>query len=936
MKKALSLILLLFTFSVAQAQQEPLKLRELKENSIVKNIPFENIGPTVMSGRAIDVAVNPNNPTEFYVAYASGGLWHTTNNGSSFTPILDNYPTQNIGDITVHWQSRTIYVGTGENNSSRSSYAGIGILKSTDNGKTWEHIGLDNSQHIGRVLVNPNNKDEVVVGVLGALYTPNQERGIYKTLDGGKTWKKNLFVDDLSGMIDVQHAPNNFNIMYASSWTKDRKAWNFNGNGNNSAIYKSTDAGTTWSRISTKKSGFPTGNGVGRIGLAVFNENVVYALHDNQARRPNTKKDTKKRGLDKADFKTMTETEFLALSDKKLNGYLKMNGFQEKYRAENVKQMVRSGNVKPIDLAKYIENANTMLFDTPVIGAEVYKSTDGGMTWNKTHDDYLDDLFYSYGYYFGEVRVDLQNENSIYVMGVPILKSKDAGKTFTSISKENVHADHQALWVNPKKSGHLINGNDGGLNMSYDDGETWEKLNVNPVGQFYTINVDNESPYNVYGGLQDNGVWVGASTSRLNKRWQQSGENPYKSIMGGDGMQIQIDNRNADIVYTGYQFGNYYRINRDSGKRTYIQPKHKLGESPYRFNWQTPILLSSHNQDILYLGGNKLMRSLNQGKDWEAISKDLTKGGKKGNVAFGTLTTISESPFQFGLIYTGSDDGLVQITKNSGATWSVISNNLPQDLWVTRVIASKYKKERVYVTLNGYRNDMFKSYVYISEDFGATWKAITNGVASSPVNVIKEDLEDENILYLGTDNGAYVSLNKGENWNAFANNLPAVAVHDLVLQRANGDLLLGTHGRSIYKTNIEALQSYNANKSSQDITIFDLKPVAHSSRWGSAWSKWIEPNVPSFKISFYAKKNQAVKLEILSEEKRTLNAFNIKSDKGFNTFDYDVTLNKKGVKNLLKENTSIDIEPAKNGKSYLPKGNYFVRINGLEKAFEVK
>ena len=316
-----------------------------------------------------------------------------------------------------------------------------------------------------------------------------------------------------------------------------------------------------------------------------------------------------------------------------------------------------------------------MLFDTPVIGAEVYKSMDGGATWKKTHDDYLDDLFYSYGYYFGEVRVDLQDENHIYVMGVPILKSKDAGKSFISISKENVHADHQTLWVNPNKTGHLINGNDGGLNMSYDDGETWEKLNVNPVGQFYTINVDNESPYNVYGGLQDNGVWVGSSTSKLNKQWQQTGENPYQSIMGGDGMQIQIDNRNAEIVYTGYQFGNYYRINRDSGKRTYIQPKHNLGESPYRFNWQTPILLSPHNQDILYLGGHKLMRSLNQGNDWDAISKDLTKGGKKGNVAFGTLTTISESPFQFGLIYTGSDDGLIQVTKNSGATWEIISNN---------------------------------------------------------------------------------------------------------------------------------------------------------------------------------------------------------------------------------------------------------------------
>ncbi len=936
MEKILSLIVVLISFISARGQQEPSKLLELQKTSIVKNIPFENIGPTVMSGRAIDVDVNPNNPSEFYVAYASGGLWHTTNNGSSFKPILDNYPTQNIGDIAVHWESRTIYVGTGENNSSRSSYAGIGILKTVDNGENWEHIGLSDSHHIGRILVNPNDKDEVVVGALGSLYTPNQERGIYKSRDGGKTWTKNLFLDNETGIIDVQHAPNNFNIIYASSWTKERKAWNFNGSGNNSAIFKSVDAGKTWERISTKKSGFPTGSGVGRIGLAVFNENILYALHDNQARRSVTKKETKKRGLVKDDFKTMSEPEFLALSDKKLNGYLKMNGFQEKYRAENVKQMVRSGNVKPIDLAKYIENANTMLFDTPVIGAEVYKSMDGGATWKKTHDDYLDDLFYSYGYYFGEVRVDLQDENHIYVMGVPILKSKDAGKSFISISKENVHADHQTLWVNPNKTGHLINGNDGGLNMSYDDGETWEKLNVNPVGQFYTINVDNESPYNVYGGLQDNGVWVGSSTSKLNKQWQQTGENPFKNIMGGDGMQIQIDNRNAEIVYTGYQFGNYYRINRDSGKRTYIQPKHNLGESPYRFNWQTPILLSPHNQDILYLGGHKLMRSLNQGNDWDAISKDLTKGGKKGNVAFGTLTTISESPFQFGLIYTGSDDGLIQVTKNSGATWEIVSNNLPQDLWVTRVIASQHKKERVYVTLNGYRNDDFTSYVYVSEDFGLTWKAIVKGLASAPVNVIKEDLRDANILYLGTDNGAYVSFDKGSNWNVFVKNLPAVAVHDLVLQKFSNDLLLGTHGRSIYKTNIAFLQAYNKNKTSQDISVFELRPLAHSQRWGSSWSKWLEPNVPSLKIPFYSSKNQAVKLEILSKEKQVLNVFNINVDKGFASFDYDVSLNRKGVKNLLKESISSDIKPAKNGINYLPIGHYFVRLNGCEEAFEIK
>jgi len=928
------ILLVTLVFSV-EAQQEAMNLQQHKENSIVKNIDFENIGPTVMSGRVVDVEVNPNNNAEFYVAYASGGVWHTTNNGSSFTPILDNYPTQNVGDIAMHWDSKTLYVGTGENNSSRSSYAGIGILKTTDNGESWDYLGLPESHHIGRILINPNNENDVVVGVLGHLYTPNQERGIYRTVDGGKTWQKTLFVNDVSGIIDVQHAPNNFNIMFASSWTKDRKAWNFNGNGNNSAIYKSTDAGKTWKLISTEESGFPTGIGVGRIGLAVYNDDIIYALHDSQFRRPNKASKENKRSLDKDDFKSMSVEEFLKLGDKKLNTFLKMNGFQEKYRAENVKQMVRSGNVKPVDLANYLEDANSMLFDTPVVGAEVFKSTDGGKTWKKTHNDYLDDLFYSYGYYFGEIRVDLQNENNIYVMGVPILKSKNGGKSFESISRENVHADHQALWVNPKKSGHLINGNDGGLNMSYDDGETWEKLNVNPVGQFYTVAVDNETPYNVYGGLQDNGVWVGSNTARINKAWQQSGENPFTSIMGGDGMQIQIDNRDANIVYTGYQFGNYYRINRKNNDQKYIQPKHQLGESPYRFNWQTPILLSSHNQDILYLGGNKLMRSLNKGDDWEAISEDLTKGGKKGNVAFGTLTSISESPFQFGLIYTGSDDGLVQLTKNAGANWEVISHNLPQDLWVSRVIASKHKKERVFVTLNGYRNDDFNTYIYKSDDYGKTWEAINNGVSKSPVNVIKEDLEDENMLYLGTDNAAYVTFYLGKKWHAFAEDLPAVAVHDLVLQKEANDLVLGTHGRSIYKANIEALRHYKRASSNNDVTIFEIQPISYSSRWGSSWSKWLEPYEPSMSISFYSNRAQEVSLKILSEEKKTLNTFKVKADKGFNTFKYDVSLSPKGFKSLMKENTSLDIKPAKNGKNYLPKGSYFIEINDVESKFEI-
>ena len=941
----LSFVFILSTF-IAFSQQtstsaetitQALELKKkLAKTSLVKNVAFENIGPTVMSGRVVDLSVNPENPTEFYVGYASGGVWHTVNNGTTFTPILDSSNTQNVGDIAVDWKNRTIWVGTGENNSSRSSYAGIGILKSTDNGKTWQNMGLTDSHHIGRILINPNNPDEVVIGVTGHLYSLNQERGIYKTIDGGQTWSQKLYVDDMSGIIDLQTNPNNYNLMFASSWTKDRKAWDFNGSGNNSAIYKSTDAGNTWTKVSTENSGFPTGNGVGRIGLAVFDDNIVYAVHDSQFRRPSENKKDDSKILSKDDFKTMSTDTFLNLEDKKLNAYLKMNGFQEKYRAENVKQMVRSGNAKPIDLAKYIEDANSMLFDTPVIGTEVYKSTDGGKTWNKTHDDYLDDIYYSYGYYFGHIYVAPNNADNIYIYGVPIVKSKDGGKTFKSISAENVHADHHALWINPKNPNHLINGNDGGVNITYDDGENWIKNNSPSVGQFYAINVDNEKPYNVYGGLQDNGVWVGANNAREDKSWHQRGQYPWKGIMGGDGMQIQIDSRDHNIVYTGYQFGNYYRLNLDTEEDAYIQPKHELGENPYRFNWQTPILLSPHNQDILYLGGNKLMRSMNQGNDWTAISEDLTNGGKKGNVAYGTLTSISESPFQFGLIYTGSDDGLIHVTKNAGSSWAKISNSLPKDLWVSRVIASKHKKERVYITLNGYRFDDFKAYTYMSNDYGQTWKDISSNIPASPVNVIREDFEIENILYLGTDNGVYVSFNQGQRWEIFNEGLPNVAVHDIVIQPRAKDLLIGTHGRSIYKTNISELQMMNGTTLSNAITLFKVDDVRHSSRWGSSWGKWYDVYEPEIELAFYSNASEEKIVKILSEKGTLLNQMKVDSDKGFNYTNYDVTLTEKGRKALLKENTSIEIEKAKNDIYYLPKGTYTIQIGNEKTSFEVK
>ncbi|MBT8317240.1 MAG: glycosyl hydrolase [Lutibacter sp.] len=920
MKKSFLFFSLLFLSLIINAQ-----------SSIVQNVPFTNIGPSIMSGRIVAIDVNPNNPIEFYAAYASGGLWYTNNNGTSFSPIADNAPTQNMGAIAVDWEHGTIWIGTGESNSSRSSYAGIGMLKSTDKGNSWQHVGLEDSQHIGKIIINKNNPDEVVVGVIGHLYTPNAERGIYKTTDGGKTWKNVLFINENTGVIDISVSPTNPNILYAASWERERKAWNFDGDGENSGIYKSEDAGTSWTKITSEDRGFPTGSGIGRIGLATYNDTIIYALLDNQFTRPEEKK-KKVIGYIKDNFRDMSQDAFLKLDDKKLNAFLKDNNFPKKYTAENVKQSVKKGKIKPIDLVTYLEDANYVLLNSEVIGAELYKSEDGGKTWKKTHKDYLDGVYSSYGYYFGTIGVNTSNQNKIYIGGVPLLKSDDGGKTFKAIGKENVHSDHQAIWVNSKLEGHLINGNDGGLNITYDDGENWIKNNAQSVGQFYSVNVDNQKPYNVYGGLQDNGVWFGPSNYKASKNWEDSGQYPYKMIGGGDGMQVQIDSRDHNVMYSGSQFGYYYRVNLKTEDYLDIHPTHELGDSPYRYNWQTPILLSPHNQDILYMGANKLLRSMDKGETFVVISGDLTTGGKKGNVAYGTLTTISESAFQFGLIYVGSDDGYIHITKNGGGTWERISDNLPKDLWVSRVIASQHQKERVYATLNGYRNDDFKPYIFVSEDFGKTWKNIMSNLPNSSINVIKEDNEDENMLYVGTDNGVYVSFDRGDNWHLFSNGLPKVAVHDLVIQNEAKDLVIGTHGRSIYKASVAPLQHYNTIKN-EAITLFEIPSIQYSSRWGSAWNKWIKPYEPSATIPYYVMNSGKYVVEVLTEDSTNLMSFNINAVKGYNYFDYDLSVTEDRVTNYFFKN-DISVKQAKNEKYYLPKGNYIIKISGDRQSAE--
>lgn len=829
-KTFLSLLMISSFFAQAQVKPTPASERlksieirkQLSTESPANKTAFRNIGPTVQSGRVVDMDINPADPTEFYVAYATGGLWQTTNNGMSFTPIFDSEDIIGIGDIAVNWKTREIWVGTGEVNSSRSTYAGLGVYKSADNGKTWTWLGLPESHHIGEIKLHSTDPNTAWVAVLGHLYSPNKERGIYKTTDGGKTWKQTLYVDENTGAVDLDINPSNPNELYAGMWYRTRKAWNFEESGKSGGIFKSTDGGETWQKISVEGAGFPTGDGVGRIGLAVYpkNPNIVYAVVDNNESRPTTARagnaatsDTGAYTLNT--FQGITKEQFAALDDKKLNTFIRSPRYRlpAEYTAANIKEGVASGKYSPNVIWDYFYDANAAITAAAVKGCELYRSDDGGKTWKKTHNDFIN-IYSSYGYYFGKVFVSPVDENKVVLTGVDLLMSSDGGKKFTSIDGPSVHSDHHAFWFSSTKDGHVINGNDGGLNMSYDYGKNWSKLNSPSVGQFYAIEVDMATPYNVYGGLQDNGTWYGSSKNMENIGWHGTGNYAYKSINGGDGMQVQVDWRDNRTVYSGSQFGNYNRqtigapASGERGPRgTMVKPNRALGESALRFNWQSPIVLSRHNQDVFYFGSNKFHRSFNKGENMVAMSGDLTTNPQQGDVPFGTLSTISESPVRFGLIYTGSDDGLIHVTKDGGYSWTNINGKLPKGLYVSRVVASKFKESRVYVTLNGYRNDYFNALVYVSDDYGTTWKQIAKDLPYESVNVLREDPVNENILYIGTDGGLYVSLNGGNSCIMWNKGLPySIPVHDIAIHARDNEIVLGTHGRSLYVASLSEIQ----------------------------------------------------------------------------------------------------------------------------------
>ncbi|MBL0357334.1 MAG: glycosyl hydrolase [Chitinophagaceae bacterium] len=799
------------------------KRKLLETNSLLKDISFRNIGPTQMNGRVVDIEVNPADPTEFYVAYATGGLWHTTNNGLSFDPLFDKEDVISIGDIAVNWKSKMIWVGTGEANSSRSSYSGNGVYKSSDNGKSWECLGLPESHHIGEIILHPANDYIAWVAVLGHLYSPNKERGVYKTTDGGKTWKQTLRVDDNTGAVEMDINLKDPNELYACAWYRTRRAWDFVPFGTTSGIYKSYDGGDSWKLITAAGSGFPAGEKVGRCGVAVSQKNpqVVYAVVDNNA--INSKPDTSSKKIDTSkyrvkDFKAISKEKFAVLDNNKLDTFLIYNDFPKKYTAAGLKELVATGKLKPTDVYDWLV-ADDGFQNDGIYGCEVYRSDDAGMHWKKMNEKDIG-VFSSYGYYFGKIYVSPADENKVITFGTGIIVSNDGGKTFTQVDKDNTHGDWHSCWIDPNRDSHWIGGNDGGCNITYDNGKKWFKSASVPAGQFYNIAVDNATPYNVYGGLQDNGVWMGASNTDGNgnnfsfaeeKKEAEPEEYKWKPIGDGDGMQVQVDTRDNKTAYAGFQFGYYYRANTDGGEPAYIHPMQDLGEQKLRYNWQTPIWLSRHNQDVFYYGSNKFHRSLNKAAEMVTLSGDLSNGKKEGKVPYGTLTTITESALRFGLIYIGTDDGNIQVSKDGGYTWTManvtqsLSKTDLSKLWVSRVTASKYKEGRVYATLNGYRYDNFTPYLFVSEDYGSAWKQLGTDLPAEPLNVVREDAKNENILYVGSDNGLYASFDMGKTFMTIGCNLPRVPVHDLVIQERENELVAGTHGRSIYIAKLDSV-----------------------------------------------------------------------------------------------------------------------------------
>jgi photosystem II stability/assembly factor-like uncharacterized protein len=735
--------------SGADRQKAFQQQKALAAKSPYKSLQWRNIGPDNISGRVSEVLGVPGNKNIIWASFATGGFWKTEDAGKSWKPLFDNEGTLSVGSFDVAKSNpNIIYLGSGEANIFRASLPGMGVYKSEDGGKSWKHIGLENTSTISRVIIHPSNPNHVYVAASGNEWSNNKERGLYETTDGGKTWKR-LINDDPNGVIDLVMHPTDPKTMYASTWNRIRLRWSDPTPQDGDFIWKTTDGGKTWTKLT---NGLPQTKFTGRVGLALSrsNPNILYAYIDNHTPKREPKA-----------------------------GELDPYG-------------------RPIQVIPF--------------GVQVWRSDDAGQNFAKvsTEDDKLERFAGTYGWVFGQIRVDPTNPEVVYIMGVPIAKSTDGGKTFNMMrpdrGSERNHGDHHALWIDPTDPNYLINGNDGGVVVSYDGGKNLNNFfDVIPTTQFYNITYDMNTPYNVIGSVQDEGSFMASVKNTFGSK--DSSIQKWRDAPGGEGTIHAVDPTNPSLVYSSTFYGRLTRstVFKDSIASKNIFPKKADDEEVHRGEWLAYTLLSPHDNKTLYHGFQYLFKSTDQGETWKRISGDLTYNdvSRMGRTPYAinhqAITAIDESPITKGVLYVGTDDGRVWSTMNDGGVWTEITKGLPERVHVSRLVASKYDAGTVYITMSDRREDNIKPYLFRSTDYGKTWTALVTDLPASPVNVVREDPRIANILYCGTDMGVYISRDKGKSWQSIQGNLPAtVSVNDLFVHPRDYNLVIGTYGRGVW------------------------------------------------------------------------------------------------------------------------------------------
>lgn len=755
MKKSsfIYLLCMLFCLQSVVAQKSKKEDKQPLDEIKIEGLKWRSIGPSLTSGRISDVAVNPNNPFEYYVAASAGGVWKTVNSGVTFEPIFDNEGSYSIGCISIDPNnSNVIWVGTGENNNQRSVSFGDGVYKSIDGGATWKHMGLKMSEHIGRIIVHPDDSNVVFVAAIGPLWSKGGDRGLYKTTDGGTTWESVITVDEHTGVNDVVMDPRNPDVLYASTLQRRRHVYTYVGGGPGSGLHKSVDGGTTWTKSQT---GLPSVE-LGRIGLSISpaDPEIIYAI------------------VEAADGK---------------------GGF--------------------------------------------FASTNRGASWDKRSSHKTS------GNYYQEIISDPIDPHTIYSMDTWMSVSHDGGRSFQKVGEVFKHVDNHCMWIDPNNNQHWLVGCDGGMYETFDAAKTWDFKENIPVTQFYKVAVDNDYPfYNVYGGTQDN-FSIGGPSRVLTNHGITNFD--WFITNGGDGFESQIDPENPNIVYAQSQYGYLVRYDKLSGEIVGIQPAERDGEDAYRFNWDSPLVVSRHQSGRLYFAANKVFRSDDYGNSWEVISEDLSQQidrntlkvydrvvsidavAKNGSTSlYGSVVALSESPIDQNLLAAGTDDGLIHISENGGATWRKISNisGAPNQSYVNSVYLSKHDINVIYVAFNHHKYGDFKPYIFKSSDKGTTWKNISSNLPKGSVYAIEEDHVNKNLIFCGTEYGAFFSPTQGERWKELSAGLPTIAVRDIAIQERENDLVLGTFGRGFYVLDdYSALRTITNSKPSETAKLYSVR-----------------------------------------------------------------------------------------------------------------